>query len=157
MSNSYLFAFFGALTCSSQCALQGVSTPGSLAFLLCPDLFLPMCSSVGECLLLAYIHYSDVSSSMLSSLWVALHCSLSLAFLTCHFLCALQSVSGPSLLTFSCLPNLSLILCSSDSECPPLLAFFWCPDLFIYLHSPASECCLFALFAVLTCPLFCAL
>jgi len=74
---------FHVLTCLSICALQDVSAPCSLGFLLCPDLSICLHSSVCECPLLTQIPSMSwlVCPSVLFREWVPLICSLSVSSL----------------------------------------------------------------------------
>jgi len=128
------FGFFSCLFLFldlSVCALQDVSASCSLGFLLCPDLSICLHSPGCECPLLTQIPSMSwlVCPSVLSRMWVP-HAHLdSFCVLTCPSVCTLQFVSAPCSLRFLPCPDLSVHLCSSESECPSFVHFL-CPHSF---------------------------
>lgn len=107
-----------------------MGAPCSITCVLCSDL--PLYLSLES-----EYHSSHVLKFpfiCVSRMWVPLASLNSFYVLT-----YLQDVSAPCLLTFSLNPNLSICLCSLESECPSL-RFLQCSDLSVPLHSLESEC-----------------
>ena len=115
---------FYVLTCPSVCALQEVSTPCLLRFLLCPNMSVCLHSSLWVPLACSDSFFCP-NLSLNLSLWVPFTHLDSFYVLTCSFIYCLQEVSASHLSKFLSCPNLSICLCSSVCKCPLLSSHFF--------------------------------
>jgi len=136
-----LFSFH-VLTSPSWYGLQLVSAPPLATFFLCPDKSFPMWSLVCECSLLShFLSVSwQVSSDVVSRMWVPLAQLLFFHVLTGPSQCGLQLVSALSLVTFFPCSDKSPWCGLQFVSTPCLLAFFACPDKSLSLCPPGCEC-----------------